>query len=302
MEKGEYEKLDEKVLQRIQASGFFPSRLLISTDPDSASKLYGSVEHIPQTATRATVFRDSNVKIEGEMLVPNCQDGTIFLHAFENNLPRVLKIPKDKARAVAECNMSKTICPRGATNDLALVPVRYIALDEGSRHSKGFSPQRILTGGILMPSYACTLNSIPEPISKDYALVIFDRLAPAIDYIHSHRWFHGDIKPSNIFIGADGQLWLGDYGSSAQHNAVLTTFHGGTTRYQCSDCLAEVGTLLRFDKLGLIISILEKFKVIYSGADLSEIDCCYSYAHIKETAAALDERIEAWLEDEVIID
>ena len=68
MEKGEYEKLDEKVLQRIQASGFFPSRLLISTDPDSASKLYGSVEHIPQTATRAMVLRDSNVKIEGEML------------------------------------------------------------------------------------------------------------------------------------------------------------------------------------------------------------------------------------------
>ena len=78
--------------------------------------------------------------------------------------------------------MYKTICPRGATNDLALVPVRYIALDESSRHSKGFSPQRILTGGILMPSYACTLNSIPIPISKDYALVIFDRLAPAIDY------------------------------------------------------------------------------------------------------------------------
>ena len=145
-----------------------------------------------------------------------------------------------------------------------------------------------------MPSYACTLESIPVPISKDYALGIFDRLAPAIDYIHSHRWFHGDIKPSNIFIGADGQLWLGDYGSSAQYDAVLTSFHGGTTRYQCSDCLVEAGTLLRFDKLGLIISILEKSNVIYRGADINKNDR-YSYAHIKETVAALDERIEASL-------
>ena len=301
MEKGEYEKLDEKTLERIQASGFFSSRLLISTDPDSASKLYGSVEQIPQTATRAKVYRDTNVKIDGEMLVPNCQDGTIFLHAFENNLPRVLKIPSDKARAVAECNMYNTVCAGGATNNFALVPVRYISLDEGSRHTKGFSPKRVLTGGILMPSYACTLDSIPVPISKDYALAIFDRLAPAIDHIHLHRWFHGDIKPSNIFIGTDGQLWLGDYGSSAQYDAVLTSFHGGTTRYQCSDCLAKAGTLLRFDKLGLIISILEKSNVIYWGADKDKKDC-YSYSHIKETVAALDERIKAWLEDEVIID
>ena len=62
--------------------------------------------------------------------------------------------------------MYKTVCAVGATNNLALVPVRYISLDEGSRHTKGFSPKRILTGGILMPSYACTLDSIPVPSAK----------------------------------------------------------------------------------------------------------------------------------------
>lgn len=156
---------------------------------------------------------------------------------------------------------------------------------------------RALAGGILMPSYACTLDCVPIPVTPDYARILFDRLAPAIDYIHLCGWFHGDIKPSNTFIGADGQLWLGDYGSSAQYSTAYAEFCGGTPRYQCRDCLAVEAKLHRFDKIGLIISILEKIGAIYSGADLSKKDC-YSYDDIVTKATALDRTMAAWLDEQ----
>ena len=109
------------------------SRLLTSNTSDLAHSLYASVQLIPQTTTRAVVLHDSTMTIDGVMLVGECQDGTTFLLSFENDLPRVLKVPIDKTRAKAECSLNDAIYVKDC--DLALIPVRYIALDSSSTYT-----------------------------------------------------------------------------------------------------------------------------------------------------------------------
>lgn len=141
------------------------SRLLTLNTSDLAHSLYASVQLIPQTTTRAVALHDSGMTIGGVKLVGECHDRTTFLLSFENNLPRVLKIPTEKTRAKAECSLYDAIYVKDC--DLALILVRFIALDSSSTYCKDFSPMKILTGGILMPSYICTLNCAPTPITSD---------------------------------------------------------------------------------------------------------------------------------------
>ena len=50
------------------------------------------------------------------------------------------------------------------------------------------------------------------PIGPTSALL--EQLSSAIDYAHSKRVVHGDIRPGNILIGRDGQAYLMDFGLS----------------------------------------------------------------------------------------
>jgi serine/threonine protein kinase len=86
------------------------------------------------------------------------------------------------------------------------------------------------------------------------------RIAPAIEFIHDKEWFHGDVKPSNIFIDSTGLAWLGDYGSSSQYK-FNSRFQGGTVVYQCSDVSLQEQPR-QFDNLGLVISLLVKLDLL----------------------------------------
>ena len=44
---------------------------------------------------------------------------------------------------------------------------------------------------------------------------IFKSCLIALDCMNSHKFFHRDIKASNIFFASDGSCRLGDYGISA---------------------------------------------------------------------------------------
>ena len=43
-------------------------------------------------------------------------------------------------------------------------------------------------------------------------------------------WVHGDVKPSNILISSDGNVWLSDFGSAVRATE-LCAFLRGTPRY-----------------------------------------------------------------------
>ena len=81
-------EVDDRVLHTISSDGWLSARLLTSTTPDLASKLYDTVRIIPRSLTRAEVLGESGVIIDGLIQYGACQDGTVFLHAFLHNRPR----------------------------------------------------------------------------------------------------------------------------------------------------------------------------------------------------------------------
>ena len=46
--------------------------------------------------------------------------------------------------------------------------------------------------------------------------IVLYQIADGLDYIHSQKLIHRDIKPDNILISMNGQLKLSDFGLSKQ--------------------------------------------------------------------------------------
>jgi serine/threonine protein kinase len=45
-------------------------------------------------------------------------------------------------------------------------------------------------------------------------LTIFNQLSSALQHMNKHHILHRDIKPENVFVTAEGQIKLGDFGTS----------------------------------------------------------------------------------------
>ena len=58
-------------------------------------------------------------------------------------------------------------------------------------------------------------------------LPLIDQLCAAVDYAHSKKTVHRDVKPSNILIGSGGLLKLADFGVA--RTLVTSTFTRGMT-------------------------------------------------------------------------
>jgi serine/threonine protein kinase len=238
----------------------------VVTTREHAVQLYNDVVQIPWSQTRAEVLTESNVTIDGIMPIAGAQTAT-FHYAFDNNIPKVLKIPMTQAKVNRECAMYEELGTHAETCSLALVPVRKLKL-RGTVRDNRYSPEKLVEQGILMPPYWCTVGDIPTPASATRALSVFERVSPALQYLHQHGWIHGDVKPANIFLDVAGHAWLGDYGTSIK--AVdFESFTGGTLKYQLADVTIKDGP--RFDRVGLALVLLDLLGVNY-GQDYSTKD------------------------------
>jgi serine/threonine protein kinase len=50
------------------------------------------------------------------------------------------------------------------------------------------------------------------------ALPIMQQLCSAVQYVHNHDVIHGNIKPTNIFVAADGRMLLSDFGIARRYD------------------------------------------------------------------------------------
>lgn len=137
--------------------------------------------------------------------------GTVILaERVETRAPRAIKVLKKSEILMDSSNMAfarSEIEFLLTVKEEAMFP-NLLFVKEGSDFLYlGFD---FHIGGTLMqllPAY----ENVPILSTHQMTFIIME-LAIAILYLHRHGLVHRDIKPTNIFITADGHLVVGDFG------------------------------------------------------------------------------------------
>ena len=121
------------------------------------------------------------------------------------------------------------------------------------------------------------------------AAVMMTQILAGVAHVHAAGVVHGDLKPANILIGANGIPRVTDFGISrrAQRPAAQNV-PTGTVRYMAPECFGDGRTDYRFDvyALGLIFyEMLTGEPVVTDGDEFAQI-----YRIVSETPPAPSEK------------
>jgi len=81
-------------------------------------------------------------------------------------------------------------------------------LEFGEGEDLLYSVTPLMTTGTL----EYLLRRVGGKLSAMQALPVMQQLSSAVQYAHEHDVIHGNIKPTNIFVAADGRMLLSDFG------------------------------------------------------------------------------------------
>jgi serine/threonine protein kinase len=75
------------------------------------------------------------------------------------------------------------------------------------------------------------------PIDLDYLRIVLAGGLSALDFLHSRGIIHGDIKPSNLLVDAQGRVKLGDFGLARRAANEEGSLLKGTTKYMAPELI-----------------------------------------------------------------
>jgi len=98
-------------------------------------------------------------------------------------------------------------------------------------------------------------------LSEDVVQTIAKQLVAALDYLHSNRIIHRDMKPQNILIAADGTIKLCDFGfaRAMSNNTLVLTSIKGTPLYMAPELVQEQPYTHAVDLWSLGVILYELF-------------------------------------------
>ncbi len=105
-----------------------------------------------------------------------------------------------------------------------------------------------------------TLNEAPLP--KEKIRLVLEKVADALDYAHTRKVIHRDVKPSNILIEDDGDVYLIDFGIARQFRSETQATQGqfstsGTDKYMAPEQRSGQYQSAQTDEYSLALVTLE---------------------------------------------